>query len=70
MPKSCTFKNANNRIYKKVLHCFRSINLLLLVYMPNNVIANDKTSNKNQTIILNLNWTKAKYNRIYIPIYV
>ena len=50
--------------------CIRSINLLLLVYMPNNVIANDKTSNKNQTIILNLNWTKAKYNRIYIPIYV
>lgn len=45
-------------------------NYILLVYMPNNVIANDKTSNKNQTIILNLNWTKAKYNRIYIPIYV
>ena len=70
MPQSCSPENTNNSIYEKFLHCFRSINLLLLVYVTNYVVTQGKSSNKNQAIILNLNWTKTKYYRIYIPIYV
>ena len=70
VPESCPSENTNNCVYKKLLHCIRSINLFLLVYMANYVVTQGKPSNKNQTIILNLNWAKAKYYRVYIPIYV